>query len=40
MSLAVEVAAGTEIGCVRKNNEDNFGYGRRHDPQAACPPGC
>ena len=26
MSLAVEVAAKSDVGCVRTNNEDNFGY--------------
>ena len=26
MSLTVEVAAKTDVGCVRQNNEDNFGY--------------
>ena len=26
MSLAVEVAAKSDVGCVRSNNEDNFGY--------------
>ncbi|MGE5323405.1 MAG: Stp1/IreP family PP2C-type Ser/Thr phosphatase [Actinomycetota bacterium] len=29
MTLAVEVAGKTDIGCVRKNNEDNFGYDSR-----------
>ncbi len=29
MTLAVEVAGKTDIGCVRKNNEDNFGYDTR-----------
>ena len=26
MTLAVEVAAKTDVGCVRSNNEDSFGY--------------
>ena len=26
MSLAIEVAAKTDVGCVRVNNEDSFGY--------------
>ena len=26
MSLAIEVAGKTDVGCVRANNEDNFGY--------------
>ena len=29
MTLAVEVAAKTDVGCVRRNNEDNFGYDSR-----------
>lgn len=29
MTLAVEVAGQTDVGCVRKNNEDNFGYDSR-----------
>ena len=29
MTLAVEVAGKTDVGCVRKNNEDNFGYDSR-----------
>lgn len=32
----VEVAAATDIGCVRKNNEDNFGYDRRHGIYTVC----
>jgi hypothetical protein len=31
MSLSIEVAAGTDVGCVRdNNNKDNSGYDRRH----------
>jgi|HubBroStandDraft_6_1064221.scaffolds.fasta_scaffold00560_13 hypothetical protein len=30
MSLSIEVAAGTDVGCVRDNNKDNSGYDRRH----------
>ena len=26
MSLSVQVAGRTDVGCVRTNNEDNFGY--------------
>lgn len=29
MTLAVEVAGKTDVGCVRQNNEDNFGYDSR-----------
>ena len=29
MTLAVEVAGKTDVGCVRSNNEDNFGYDSR-----------
>jgi serine/threonine protein phosphatase PrpC len=29
MMLAVEVAGKTDVGCVRSNNEDNFGYDSR-----------
>jgi serine/threonine protein phosphatase PrpC len=29
MTLAVEVAGKTDVGCVRPNNEDNFGYDAR-----------
>jgi len=28
MNLSIQVAAKTDVGCVRKNNEDNFGYSR------------
>ncbi len=30
MSLSIEVAASTDVGCVRDNNKDNSGYDRRH----------
>ena len=30
MALAVEVAGKTDVGCVRANNEDNFGYDSRY----------
>src|SRR5215475_2959979 len=36
MSLTIEVAAGTDIGRVRANNEDNFGYDRRHGIYVVC----
>lgn len=36
MSLTVEVAAKTDIGCVRTNNEDNFGYDRRYGVYVVC----
>lgn len=29
MSLYIQVAAKTDVGCVRKNNEDAFGYSQR-----------
>jgi serine/threonine protein phosphatase PrpC len=29
MALTVEVTGKTDVGCVRKNNEDNFGYDAR-----------
>ena len=29
MSLSIQVAAKTDVGCVRRNNEDNFGYSRQ-----------
>jgi len=28
--MSIEVAARTDVGYVRANNEDNFGYDRRH----------
>src|SRR5260221_5675507 len=30
MALAVDVAGKTDVGCVRTNNEDNFGYDSRY----------
>ncbi len=36
MTLAVEVAGKTDIGCVRKNNEDNFGYDTRYGIFVVC----
>src|SRR5690348_9529320 len=36
MTLAVEVAGKTDIGCVRTNNEDNFGYDSRHGIFVLC----
>src|SRR5260370_28448204 len=30
MTLAVEVDGQTDVGCVRANNEDNFGYDSRY----------
>jgi len=36
MSLAVEVAGKTDIGCVRANNEDNFGYDSRYGIIVVC----
>ena len=36
MTLAVEVAGKTDIGCVRANNEDNFGYDSRYGIYVVC----
>ncbi len=36
MSLAVQVAAHSDMGCVRTNNEDNFGYDARHGIYVVC----
>jgi serine/threonine protein phosphatase PrpC len=36
MTLAVEVAGKTDIGCVRANNEDNFGYDARYGIFVVC----
>jgi serine/threonine protein phosphatase PrpC len=36
VSLAIQVAARTDIGCVRSNNEDNFGYDAGHGIFAVC----
>lgn len=36
MSLTVQVAGKTDVGCVRTNNEDNFGYDARHGIFVVC----
>jgi serine/threonine protein phosphatase PrpC len=36
MALAVEVAGQTDVGCVRANNEDNFGYDLRYGIFVVC----
>jgi len=36
MTLAVEVAGKTDVGCVRTNNEDNFGFDSRHGIFVVC----
>ena len=36
MSLTVEVAGKTDIGCVRKNNEDNLGWDQRIGLYVVC----
>jgi|SRR5579872_2166222 len=36
MPLVIEVAGKTDIGCVRSNNEDNFGYDSRHGIFVVC----
>jgi serine/threonine protein phosphatase PrpC len=36
MTLAVEVAGKTDVGCVRSNNEDNFGYDSRYGIFVLC----
>ena len=36
MALAVEVAGKTDIGCVRANNEDNFGFDSRYGIFVVC----
>jgi protein phosphatase len=36
MTIAVEVAGKTDIGCVRANNEDNFGYDSRYGIFVVC----
>jgi len=36
MALAVEVAGKTDIGCVRANNEDNFGFDVRYGIFVVC----
>ncbi len=36
MALAVEVAGKTDVGCVRTNNEDNFGFDLRYGIFVVC----
>src|SRR5260370_33573200 len=36
MSLMIEVAGKSDVGCVRKNNEDNFGYDLRYGIFVVC----
>lgn len=36
MTLAVEVAGQTDIGCARSNNEDNFGFDSRYGIFVVC----
>lgn len=36
MGLTVEVAGKTDVGCVRTNNEDNFGYDTRYGIFVVC----
>src|SRR4051794_38562203 len=36
MTLAVQVAGKTDVGCVRTNNEDNFGYDARYGIFVVC----
>jgi serine/threonine protein phosphatase PrpC len=36
MSLRVEVAGKSDVGCVRANNEDNFGYDSRYGIYVVC----
>ena len=36
MSLVLQAAGRTDIGLVRKNNEDNFGYDLRHGIFVVC----
>ena len=36
MSLSVQVAGKTDLGCVRTNNEDNFGYDARYGIFVVC----
>src|SRR3569832_2964259 len=36
MSLTVQVAGHSDVGCVRKNNEDYFGYDARHGIYVVC----
>jgi protein phosphatase len=36
MTLAIEVAGRSDVGCVRANNEDNFGYDARYGIFVVC----
>jgi protein phosphatase len=36
MSVTIQVAGKTDVGCVRTNNEDNFGYDTRHGIFVVC----
>ena len=36
MALLLEVAGRSDVGCVRSNNEDNFGYDTRHGIFVVC----
>jgi serine/threonine protein phosphatase PrpC len=36
MGYTIEVAGKTDLGCVRKNNEDNFGYDTRYGIYVVC----
>jgi protein phosphatase len=36
MSLSVDVAGKSDVGCVRQNNEDNFGYDSRFGIYVVC----
>ena len=36
MALLLEVAGRSDVGCVRENNEDNFGYDTRHGIFVVC----
>src|ERR1700686_5024696 len=36
MSLVIQAAGNTDIGLVRKNNEDNFGYDLHHGVFVVC----
>ena len=36
MSMAVQVAGKSDLGCVRTNNEDNFGYDMRYGIYVVC----
>src|SRR5881398_1124674 len=36
MSLTIQVAGRTDVGCVRTNNEDNFGYDARYGIFVVC----